>query len=118
MGTKQLQICSDSQLVVNQINTEFEAKDELMVAYLAHTHRLLKQFSTYQIRQIPRSENNQANALSRLASVIDDRVGHHIPIEVLTRSSTTEAEIHDVWQNPNLCYSNVLCTTKSFSSRK
>ncbi|CAL8993944.1 unnamed protein product [Prunus brigantina] len=50
-GAERLMICSDSQLVVNQI---------------------------------PRSENSHADALSRLASAIDDRVGRHVPIEILT----------------------------------
>ncbi|BFG26056.1 hypothetical protein CerSpe_123300 [Prunus speciosa] len=36
MGAQQLKICSDSQLVVNQILTEFKAKDTSMAAYLTH----------------------------------------------------------------------------------
>ncbi|CAL2245632.1 unnamed protein product [Prunus armeniaca] len=82
-GAERLMICSDSQLVVNQVITELAAKDESMAAYLAQTRRLLKQFKTYYIRQIPRSENSHADALCRLASAIDDRVGRHVPIEVL-----------------------------------
>ncbi|CAL9005952.1 unnamed protein product [Prunus brigantina] len=68
-------ICNDSQLIVNQ-------------------------FKTYYIRQVPKSENSHADALSRLASAIDDRVGRHVPIEVLTRRSTTEADINTVRQDP------------------
>ncbi|CAL8994056.1 unnamed protein product [Prunus brigantina] len=83
-GAERLMICSDSQLVVNQVITEFAAKDESMAAYLAQTRRLLNWFKTYYIRQIPRSENSHADALSRLASAIDDRVGRHVPIEILT----------------------------------
>ncbi|KAI5343608.1 hypothetical protein L3X38_011484 [Prunus dulcis] len=99
MGVEQLWICSDSQLVVNRVNTKFEAKDASMAAYLAHTRRLLSQFGAYQIQQIPRSEKSKA--LSRLASTIDDQVGRDIPIEVLARQSTTEVEIHIIWQNPS-----------------
>ncbi|CAL8175951.1 unnamed protein product [Prunus armeniaca] len=96
LGVERLTICSDSQLVVNQLITEFEAKDESMVAYLVQTCRLLDQFNAYQIRQIPRSENNHADALSRLASAIDDHVGRHVLVEVLNRMSTTEAEVNVV----------------------
>ncbi|CAL8991629.1 unnamed protein product [Prunus brigantina] len=67
-GAEQLLICSDSQLVVNQI---------------------------------PRSENSHADALSRLASAIDDRIGRHVPVEVLARRSTTEAELNTVRQDPS-----------------
>ncbi|CAL8992281.1 unnamed protein product [Prunus brigantina] len=94
-------ICSDSQLVVNQVVTEFTAKDESMAAYLAQARRLLSQFKTYYIRQIPRSENSHADALSRLASAIDDRNGRHVPVEVLARRSTTEADINTVHQDPS-----------------
>ncbi|CAL8132452.1 unnamed protein product [Prunus armeniaca] len=72
-----------------------------MATYLAQTRRLLKQFKTYYIRQIPRSENSHADALSRLASAIDDCVGRHVPIEVLVRWSTTEANVNTVRQDPS-----------------
>ncbi|KAL6288531.1 hypothetical protein ACE6H2_006041 [Prunus campanulata] len=101
MGAQQLKICSDSQLVVNQILTEFEAKDTSMAAYLTHARRLLHHFDAYQVQQIPRSENSHADALSRLASAIDDNVGRHVPIEILARRSTAEAEIHAVRQDPS-----------------
>ncbi|CAL8167550.1 unnamed protein product [Prunus armeniaca] len=101
LGAERLTICSDSQLVVNQVITEFEAKDESMAAYLVETRQLLDQFNAYQIRQIPRSENNHDDALSRLASAIDDRAGRHLPVEVLARRSTTEAEVNVVRQNPS-----------------
>ncbi|CAL9031199.1 unnamed protein product [Prunus brigantina] len=38
-GAERLLICSDSQLVVNQVGTEFAAKDESMAAYLAQARR-------------------------------------------------------------------------------
>ncbi|CAL9024100.1 unnamed protein product, partial [Prunus brigantina] len=61
----------------------------------------LSQFKTYHIRQIPRSENSHADALSRLASAIDDRIGRHVPVEVLARRSTTEADVNTVRQDPS-----------------
>ncbi|CAL9024301.1 unnamed protein product [Prunus brigantina] len=100
-GAERLMICSDSQLVVNQVITEFAAKDESMTAYLAQTRRLLSQFKTYYIRQIPRSENSHADALSRLASAIDNRVGRHVPIEILARRSTAEAGVNTLRQDPS-----------------
>ncbi|CAL2271180.1 unnamed protein product [Prunus armeniaca] len=72
-----------------------------MAAYLAQTCRLLEQFKTYYIRQIPRSENSHTDTLSRLASAIDDRVGRHVPIEVLARWSTTEVDVNTVRQDPS-----------------
>lgn len=72
-----------------------------MVAYLAQARLLLNQFNTCQIRQVSRYENSHADALSRLVSEIDDLVGLHVPIEILTRWSTTEAEVYAVRQDPS-----------------
>ncbi|CAL8117033.1 unnamed protein product [Prunus armeniaca] len=99
-GAEWLMIYSDSQLVINQVIIEFAAKDESMAAYLAQTRRLLKRFKTYYICQVPRSENSHADALSRLASAIDDCAGRHVPIEVLTRRSTTEADVNTIRRDP------------------
>ncbi|KAM2467298.1 hypothetical protein PS1_009120 [Malus domestica] len=65
LGVKQIDIFSDSQLVVNQVTND--AKNSFMAANLAQTQLLLKHFH-YQITQIPRAINSHADALARLAS--------------------------------------------------
>ncbi|KAM1854041.1 hypothetical protein ACFX14_009921 [Malus domestica] len=67
LTVKQIDIFSDSQLVVNQVTNNFDAKDSSMAVYLAQTQLLLKHFH-YQITQIPRAANSYADALARLAS--------------------------------------------------
>ncbi|KAI5352071.1 hypothetical protein L3X38_004962 [Prunus dulcis] len=64
MSAKQISIHSDSQLIVNQITAYLASRDASMTAYLSTTHRLLKTFQTYEIRQIPRMENSHADALA------------------------------------------------------
>lgn len=71
MGTKQIQIFSDSQLVVHQVNQEFNDKDISMTAYLQHAHHLLKTFEAYRISDIQRSKNSHADALARLDSALE-----------------------------------------------
>ncbi|CAL9018622.1 unnamed protein product, partial [Prunus brigantina] len=51
MGARQIQIFSDSQLVVHQVNQDFTAKDVSMTAYLQHTRHLLTTFNAYLISQ-------------------------------------------------------------------
>ncbi|TQE00302.1 hypothetical protein C1H46_014029 [Malus baccata] len=51
LGVKRIDIFNNSQLVVNQVTNNFDAKDSFMVAYLAQTQLLLKHFH-YQITQI------------------------------------------------------------------
>ncbi|CAL2237119.1 unnamed protein product [Prunus armeniaca] len=88
MGAKQIQIFSDSQLVVHQVNQDFTAKDVSMIAYLQHTRHLLTTFNVYLIGQVPRSENNHADALARLASAMEQGIGRNIHIEFLDQPST------------------------------
>ncbi|CAL8136891.1 unnamed protein product [Prunus armeniaca] len=88
MGAKQIQIFSDSQLVVHQVNQDFTAKDISMTAYLQHTRHLLTTFNAYLIGQVPRSENSHADALARLASAMEQGIGRNIHIEFLDQPST------------------------------
>ncbi|CAL9010974.1 unnamed protein product [Prunus brigantina] len=88
-----------------------EAEYEALLAGL----RLAKSMSAIQIsihsdsqliiRQIPRSENSHADALSRLASAINDKIGRKVPVEILSQPSTTITEVctvryEDTWMSP------------------
>ena len=77
-----LDIFSDSQLVVCQVNEEYQAWEEKMVAYLYKTQELLKSFSSFMIRQIPRSQIVEADALTRLASARDTEQLKFIWVEI------------------------------------
>ncbi|KAM2850578.1 hypothetical protein PS2_026816 [Malus domestica] len=97
LGVKQIDIFSDSQLVVNQVTNNFDAKDSSMAAYLAQTRLLLKHFH-YQITQVPRAANSHADALARLASAVEDKIGRKIHVELLAAPSTMVAEVCNLQQ--------------------
>ncbi|KAM1813782.1 hypothetical protein ACFX11_027533 [Malus domestica] len=97
LGVKRIDIFSDSQLVVNQVTNNFDAKDSSMAAYLAQTQLLLKHFH-YQIIQIPRAANSHANALARLASAVEDKIGRKIQFELLAAPNTMAAEVCNLQQ--------------------
>ncbi|KAM2087214.1 hypothetical protein ACFX1R_024666 [Malus domestica] len=82
LGVKRIDIFSDSQLVVNQVTNNFDAKDSSMVAHLAQTQLLLKHFH-YQITQIPQAANSHPDALARLASAVEDKIGRKLQVELL-----------------------------------
>ena len=63
----QLKVCSDSQLVVRQIEDTYEAKSGRMILYLKKVWDLLKKFLLVEVRHIPRAENSRADALAKLA---------------------------------------------------
>ena len=54
----QLEVHSDSQLVVRQIEDTYEAKSETMVLYLQKVRDLLKKFVLVQVKYVPRTENS------------------------------------------------------------
>ncbi|KAK0573477.1 hypothetical protein LWI29_008553 [Acer saccharum] len=68
LGADEVEIFSDSQVVVNQVLDEYQARDESMITYLELAKELLKRFKEYRIVHIPREENEQADALAKLAS--------------------------------------------------
>ncbi|XP_073313466.1 uncharacterized protein [Primulina huaijiensis] len=59
---------SDLQLVTQQIKGAYEAKDEKMLKYLKLILAQTESFMDWSIEQIPREENNEADALAKMAS--------------------------------------------------
>ncbi|KAK0574759.1 hypothetical protein LWI29_028594 [Acer saccharum] len=68
LGADEVEIFSDSQVVVNQVLDEYQARDESMITYLELAKELLGRFKEYRIAHVPREENEQADALAKLAS--------------------------------------------------
>ncbi|GJU05435.1 reverse transcriptase domain-containing protein [Tanacetum coccineum] len=67
MGVKNLQANVDSRLVANQVNGTYVAKEVDMIRYLEKVKALTGGFKAFTIKQIPRSENKKADALSKIA---------------------------------------------------
>ncbi|XP_070052200.1 uncharacterized protein [Nicotiana tomentosiformis] len=68
---EQIVIQSDSQLVVNQMQGTYVAREARMQQYLEKVRELLRQFQSWKVVQIPREENAEANALANLVSATD-----------------------------------------------
>ncbi|GJV73945.1 reverse transcriptase domain-containing protein [Tanacetum coccineum] len=68
MGVKNLQANVDSRLVANQVNGTYVAKEADMIRYLEKVKTLTGSFKAFSIKQVPRSENKKADALSKIAS--------------------------------------------------
>ena len=82
-----LLIYSYSQLIVNQVNSEYQAKGEKMDFYLEKAKDLLGKFNTVTITQIPRNENFNADALAHLAMGLEDSLLNMVPLEILDEAS-------------------------------
>ncbi|XP_013699878.2 uncharacterized protein LOC106403608 [Brassica napus] len=86
MGAESIQVFGDSQLIINQVQGEYQAKDDSMIQYLAVTQRLIKKFKSCKLTQIPREENAQADALANLGSALE----MNSPLLVLQWPATLE----------------------------
>ena len=58
--------------MVKQIEDNYKVKAEKLIRYLKKVRELLKKFIRVQIRHIPRVENSRADALTKLATVLQE----------------------------------------------
>ncbi|KAG7532870.1 Ribonuclease H domain [Arabidopsis thaliana x Arabidopsis arenosa] len=94
VGAEEVVAYCDSQLVVNQFNGDYEAKDLRMEAYLEVVKGLSKDFKKFELIRIPRGENTTADALAALASTSDPELKRIIPVECIAeRSIRTDKEV-------------------------
>ena len=87
MEVDKLEVCSDSQLVVKQIDDSYEARGEKKILYLKKVRELLKKFVRVQVRHIPRAENSRADALAKLATASQEDLNRLTPVEHLSEPS-------------------------------
>ncbi|KAL5564919.1 hypothetical protein UlMin_028083 [Ulmus minor] len=110
VSARHLTIYSDSQLVVSQVNSEFQAKGEKMASYLEKAKEAMNQFDTVTIIQVPRAENTNADALARLATGLEERLLKTVPIEILEVPSIDKSEqvgyivVRPCWMDPIISF--------------
>ncbi|GJX44614.1 reverse transcriptase domain-containing protein, partial [Tanacetum coccineum] len=93
IGVKNLQANVDSRLVSNQVNGTYVAKEADMVRYLEKVKALTGGFKALTIKQIPRSENKKADALSKIASTSFAHLSKQVLVEELKEKSISEVEV-------------------------
>ena len=103
MEVDQLEVCSDSQLVVKQIEDTYEAKGEKMVLYLKKVRELLKKFVLVQIKHIPRTENSRVDTLAKLATASQEDLSRLTHVEHLAGPSIdlNDVEVSSVKSEPS-----------------
>ena len=80
MEADQLEVCSDYQLMVKQIEDSYEARGENMILYLKKVRELLKKFIWVQVRHVLRVENSWADALAKLATTSREDLDRLVPV--------------------------------------
>ena len=105
LGATELDVLSDSQLVVGQVNGDYEAKEGQMQRYLHQAQHQISQVRKVKLSRIPREQNTEADQLAKSASssTADDK------IKVVQQSSLQTPEINPVhtetsWMTPIISY--------------
>ena len=86
LSSEKLLICSDSQLVVGQVNGEYETRDQRMARYIGLVKQRLRSFATWKLEHIPRDSNERADALAVMVA--------SIPIKEIVSLLTTTSQNH------------------------
>ncbi|KAK9050558.1 hypothetical protein SSX86_029875 [Deinandra increscens subsp. villosa] len=80
LGIQHIQVYVDSLLLANHFNGSYAAKGEKLVKYLEVVKRMSQDFQNFNIQQVPREENAEADALANLGSAFKTLEDTHIPI--------------------------------------
>ncbi|KAK4410118.1 hypothetical protein Sango_0084800 [Sesamum angolense] len=91
-GVKRIVIYSDSQLVVNQVQGSYEARDEKMDKYFSKAKNMLGKFEETSVVQVSRANNAIADQLAKLASSMAAIRNRKITFISLERAAIEEPE--------------------------
>jgi ribonuclease HI len=80
LGVRAIEVYCDSLHVANHINELYMARDSKMVAYLKAVKLLIDRYDKFDIRQVSRDQNTQADALAAIGSMFKSEVTTNIPI--------------------------------------
>lgn len=66
-----LKVYGDSQLIINQVNDEYQTKDDKLTHYKKLAEDLKEYFLDISFEQIPRVNNRAANTMATIGSLLD-----------------------------------------------
>ena len=87
MGAHNVEIYSNSRLIVNQVQVNFEARDPRMKAYLQAAKQIMNKFGTAKVCQVGQAQNRHADSLATLASSMTEEVPRLIKVELIAEPS-------------------------------
>ena len=110
IGADSLLIRSDSQLVVGQVNAEFESRDARMARYVSLVKQKLSALSAWKLEHIPRDCNERVDALAVVATSLPIRETLYLPIYYQAGPSIQPAQVSPIevvpssWMGPIRLY--------------
>ena len=89
-------IRSDSQLVVGQVNEEYESRDPRMAKYVSLVKQRLGSFSSWKLEHIPKDCNEKADTLAAVAASLPMTETVFLPIYYQPDSSIITTRVSQV----------------------
>ena len=110
VGANSLLIYSDSQLVVGQINAEFESREPRMTKYASLAKKKLKTLTAWKLEHIPRDRNERVDALAAVSASLPVKETIYLPIYYKPDSSILHDRVSQIreappsWMDPIILY--------------
>ncbi|KAL2241094.1 UNVERIFIED_CONTAM: Retrovirus-related Pol polyprotein from transposon [Sesamum indicum] len=109
-GARDLEVFTDSQLIALQVEGTYETREKAMTQYKEIVQKLMSKFEKCSISQVPRAENDKADALSKFGAAMDEIRDRKITALVRERSALwkgTEVQVvakTQSWKNEIVKY--------------
>ena len=87
LEAQDVEVYSDSRLIVNQVQGSFEARDPRMKAYLDLVKQVMDGFCTVKVIKVARAQNRHADSLATLALSIAKDIPRLIRVELVPEPS-------------------------------
>nr|XP_023905133.1 uncharacterized protein LOC112016905 [Quercus suber] len=87
LGAREVELYSDSRLVVNQVQGSFEARDPRMKACLEQARLVMADFNMVKVFHIARTQNRHVDSLATLASSVTKEIPRQIKVELILEPS-------------------------------
>ncbi|XP_024042712.1 uncharacterized protein LOC127901426 [Citrus sinensis] len=110
LRAERVEIRADSQLICNQLNNQFQVREEKLGLYLKKAKQMVGLFQEVEVKQISRNENYRVDMLARMAAIANPKLPKSVPLEVRTSPSIgEEVEVMRIstkesWMDPILAY--------------
>ena len=100
LAAAKLLIQSDSQLVVGQVNKEFESRDPRMTKYVSRVRQRLNSFPVWKLEHVPKDSNEKANPLASMFASLPIIETIFLPIYYQSVSSIAYPQVNQVDKDP------------------
>ncbi|XP_074324220.1 uncharacterized protein LOC141661133 [Apium graveolens] len=93
MKVENLNVFSDSMIVVYQINGGYQAKGPRTELYLKCAQRIIARFNEVRLKLIPRGQNKGTDELAKLGSCRESTLLGTVPLDIQRQPSVPEHEV-------------------------